>query len=288
MSMSNKMSQVIGAGRTRPISTLPHYGIELEYENCQGTVETKGTHWACIGDGSLRNNGIELVSIPLTAGQVSTALVQAKAFVDKHRLVATERCGLHFHINMHPYTLGQFFSFVTAYALIEPTIFATYAEGRENSAFCVPLYNNTALIQRLSYDNNAVRRVKNVRTNSLRTCMGSSKYSAINVSSLGKFGTVEFRQPYCTRDIDAILNWTQFCQRLERWACDSFTDPSQVLDFYANHEVGGLQELLMGTTVDVSDSTQEKASDAATFIAGYEPPHWRELDWELHMTRQGG
>lgn len=278
MSLKTKMSQCLGKAATRAIGNTAHYGIELEYEN-NVTKRDNLKWWTATHDGSLRDNGVEFVSKPLSRAQVKTALDEARAMVKKSNLIATERCGLHVHVNMHPYTFGQFFSLVTLYALVETSVFATYAEGRDDSSFAVPLYDNNTLVRHLANDCNYIR--QQTKSGKLRRMYAqqASKYSAINTCSLGTFGTLEFRQPYCTRQFKAIKGWIEFIQRLEDTAIE-YSDPLQVLDAYETNGLGALQEQLFGTTIKVDDELQEAGVDAATFIAGYEPPAWQELNWD--------
>jgi len=223
------------------------------------------------------------VSVPLAFDTVAGALLEAEHAVENTACVSTERCGLHTHINMRPYTVGQVWSFAALYALIEPTLFASFAHGREDSVFGVPMWTNTPQVSALYRDICNVRSVRDPAqlgsANVRRTC----KYSAMNVSSLATLGTFEMRQPYCSNDFTAISIWAEFIMRLHDSGV-SFNDPEDVLALYERNQLSGLQEEMFGTVYDIDDTLQEKAEDAAYFISGYAEPQWEELDWQLQET----
>jgi len=282
MSLDIPVTQFIGTPRLTPRSPLrtnPALGIELEYEQCNMDFE-RLNHWSVGSDGSLRNEGIELVSVPLAFDTVADALLEAEHAVENSACVSTERCGLHTHINMRPYTVGQVWSFAALYALIEPTLFASFAQGREESVFGVPLWTNTPQVTALYRDICHIRSLRDINHIQASRIRRTCKYSAMNVSALATLGTIEMRQPYCSNDFTAISIWTEFIMRLHDLGV-SYNDPEDVLALYEQDSLSGLQEHLFGTVYDINDALQEKAEDAAYFISGYAEPQWEELDWHL-------
>jgi hypothetical protein len=268
-----------GAEEDDPLLTQNALGIELEYENVDLALhDVPVSKWSLDGDGSLRAGGIELVSRPLFFGDVEPAIIEAEAFVERTGAVATPRCGLHTHMNMVPYNVGQVWSLACLYALIEPTIFQTFAVGREDSIFAVPLWLNTSQTSALYSDICMLRSRPGSFGSS--AAAATSKYAALNFNSLHKFGTLEMRQPYCTNNFEAIRIWLDFCKRLiERGV--GFNDPDQVLDLYENEGLTRLQEELFGGRWLIHPDTQELAEDAAAMIAGYTEPTWQELRWDI-------
>lgn len=282
MSIDTPMTQFFSTHalvRSNVLNTEPAMGIELEYEECNGPMPEM-TFWRAENDGSLRNSGIEYISVPLQYTEVEDALLEIEQVVEQTNATSSERCGLHTHMNMRPYTVGQVWSFIAAYALVEPTIFATFAEGREDSVFGVPLWMNQPQVSALYVDICGLRSLTDDRSmeecNTAHTC----KYSALNLGSLRNLGTVEMRQPYCTNDFAAIRSWTDFCIRLHEFGT-SFDDPDEILELYEREGLAALQEGLFGAAYNINDERQELAEDAAYYIAGYTEPSWQELDWTL-------
>ena len=261
--------------RTEWLRTNNALGIELEYENLPSGLADIPS-WHLTSDGSLRDNGGEWVSIPLPFDGVDAALERAESSLAHSGVVASLRCGLHTHMNMRPYSVGQVWSLVTLYALIEPTLYDQYAVGREGNMFAVPLYLNNHQVRAL-YDD-----INGIRAGTSRQCSvtSTSKYSALNFHRLADLGTLEMRQPYCTTNFDAIRSWTDFCKMLVTVGT-LFADPHHVLDEYERGGLEELQERLFGEAFPIDPDIQELAEDAAYYVGGYREPQWNELEWEV-------
>lgn len=251
------------------------FGIELEYEHVRRAIDLTGTRWTAVRDGSLRNNGVEYVSDPLSyrdVGPSLTSIMRSAAGVGAR---VTPRCGLHVHLNMRPYTVGQVLSLAVVYGLAEPSIFKHFAEGRDLSPFCVPQYANTLLLNHLEEDTQQARRGRGRLA--LRGTTGTSKYSALNYSSLRRFGTVEARHLPCTLDPREAREWVEFLKRMVDYAVE-FNDPLHVMEHY---EGGGLEELqddLFGEAVEVDPLDQEDAVVSCTLVAGADVQEAVRLD----------
>ena len=268
---------------TNRLNNTPALGIELEYERFEWEdipedEELSLEYWVAATDGSLRDNGVELVSRPLFFDEVENALTEAEAVVGAFGAESSTRCGLHIHMNMRPYSIGQVWSLACLYAIIEPALFQTYAKGREDSIYAVPLWMNTRQQEALFRD---ICHVRNENLEPQQPChtVQNSKYASLNFSSLAYFGTLEMRQPYCTNDFEAIRSWIDFVKRLYMKGISSH-NPDHIITQY---EVYGLDQLhieIFGEVIEVPDDIQELANDAAYDICGYAEPTWNELTWE--------
>lgn len=283
MSLDTAVTAYFGLGDAAwtAVDTEPCVGIELEYERAVVPSDWRNSEtWTLDRDGSLRDSGIELISCPLAFEETDDALEEAEGRVATLGGIATERCGIHVHMNMRVYTLGQMWSIMALYGLLEPTIFETYAEGRKDSIFCVPLFQQQSQQQRLSDDIRNIRLANGRRTSNL---LNANKYSALNTGRcLSQFGTLEMRQPYSTNNFDAIRSWVQFCKRLMNTGA-GYNDPLHVLDEYYRSGLGGMQESMFGDIYAIDEEEQEQAEDAVAFLSGYDEPTWNELTWETPM-----
>ncbi len=260
-------------------------GIELEYEQvCLSDGGSVPKGWYTAGDGSLRDAGVEFISHPIPWDATDEYLSNIEPYLIRTSGVATERCGLHVHINMRPFNVSQMWSLFTLYALMEPTIYQTYALEREDNMFALPLAQNQAQVRAMAGD---ISNLRNEPRGPLRSFAANTcKYSAMNLSSLAQFGTVEMRQPYCTTNFDAIRSWVDFLKRMTEEA-EGTEDPIHVLDRYEREGIDSFQEQLMGVTYGVDLDEQEAAEDAAYHIAGYEEPAWDTLEWDEPIMEVG-
>jgi hypothetical protein len=251
------------------------YGIELEYENLPMPYEGPDM-WELTGDGSLRNDGIEFVSMPLSRDQVAEALDTARDFLQGTTADPSPRCGIHVHLNMRGRTIGELFSFNTAYVLMEPSIFQHFCPDRVSSSFCVPFVENSHMISR-AHESIQLARASRMLT-PLQPLVNTSKYSALNMSSLPRFGTVEVRSLPSTLDFRLLRRWITMLTRLYD-ASVRYNDPTRVVALYDGLGIQGFQDTFLNFRVNVPQRTQARAYQAASIIAGYAEPTWQELHW---------
>ena len=105
------------------------YGIELEYEKWNGNPffddPARTSLWSMHGDGSLREGGVEFVSAPLAYRNVTSALVQVSKVLNGpgKKLVASNRCGLHVHVNVVHLKWEQLGAILMTYAALVRCMF---------------------------------------------------------------------------------------------------------------------------------------------------------------------
>jgi hypothetical protein len=171
------------------------YGVELEIEN------TQNNDWVVPGmegkeDNSLRNNGWEYVTQPMTFSNLAYCL---NLFFTKSKVTAanySERCSIHVHTNCRDLTWEQVSTLCLLYQMLEPLFFAFVGEERDKNIFCVP-WSET----QLTY--NVINRLKS-QPNTLKEWQ---KYTALNLRTLWTYGTVEWRHMAGTHDMEKILHW---------------------------------------------------------------------------------
>ena len=280
----------------------PRLGIELEYENFDADTLFRGDYhfpaWSLDRDPSLRDGGIELISRILQPGAVAGALLQAEQMVEVSGAEAHDRCGVHIHVNMSDFTMRSLWSFLTAYVLVEPSLFKQFADGRQDNHFCVPLYCNAVFAQYMYDDIRSLRKgipgelTKNKRAAmemllggrrnpGLSTIFDGIKYSALNLKPLSTLGTAEFRLFPGTTDMMDVRDWARFVLKLRALAVKS-NDPLDIMEEYENLGLDALRERLGLDNVDVDPLDQEEAEDVATMAAGHIAKKWQELEWEIN------
>lgn len=191
-------------------------GIEIEVENITNSLHP-AAYWDIKADGSLRNNGVELVSVPLQIKQVQLALEHAyNVLTANNKPDFSNRTSVHIHVNCRDLTQNQIYNFILLYALFEKHFYAFAGNKRMNSIFCVPLF----------------------RTNQLNVLddvvYGLSpnwhKYCGINLLPLYQnnvtqgYGTIEFRHLYGTSNQREILEWINDIMCLRKYACEISKD----------------------------------------------------------------
>ena len=294
-------------------------GIELEYEGAtekfrMGDFENQ-SRWKVVEDPSLRNGGVEFVSLPTSSAQLSNLYEQLEYLFKASRAKVTVRCGMHVHVNMTDRTFRDVFNVSTLWTLFEPYIFRKFADGRQDNHFCVPTHVNSTLIDALYKDNLDLRkgigrpyqeqrrtkklnhpvfdievpvpaptfagaggRMKSVYPLNIRN---DSKYSAVNYRPLSTFGTMEYRIAPSTKDVKEIDEFVKFLMRLHTMAY-LFDDPVAIIEEWEYDGYASMAKQLGLTLYKSVDPTEvEDAADAAIIIAGHEPVKHTDLQWEI-------
>jgi hypothetical protein len=195
-------------------------GIELELENWCHDRGIDGSLWTEDRDGSLRNNGVELISKVLSGYKVIAALRQfAKHVAENQEPVANERCSFHLHLDVLDLTLQEFINLTYIAGAVEPLMMSLCQEHRQCSSFALPLSKAPRVLTTLrdgvhnwSYDH--WRNLHDWGCLSL----DDYKYGAMNFASVGIHGTVEFRMHHGTFDVQEIRDWIQLCVMYKEWA----------------------------------------------------------------------
>ena len=191
-------------------------GIEIEVENITNSLYPLA-YWSVKTDGSLRNHGVELVSVPLQIKQVQLALEHAFNVLTAHNKPDfSNRTSIHIHVNCRDLTQNQIYNFILLYALFEKHFYSFAGNKRMNSIFCVPLFRTNQL--------NVLDKV----------VYGLSpdwhKYCGINLLPLYQntvtqgYGTIEFRHLYGTSNQREILEWINDIMCLRKYACEISKD----------------------------------------------------------------
>lgn len=193
-------------------STLPLvqpnfiFGVELEMENIK--VEPKpnkfNNYWTPTTDNSLRNNGVEFVSLPLKAFQIEKALTQLQTNNLNYKPEFTERTSTHVHMNVRDLTLDQIMALVLVYTSVEKLLFKWVGHDRQDNIFCCPLWKT-----------NYFKYFATITQNPLQIPRTWQKYTALNLIPIYNKGTVEFRHLYGTWDKEVIIPWINLLSRMK-------------------------------------------------------------------------
>ena len=195
-------------------------GLELEIENVSvSTITPEVTSaplWSIAGDGSLRNSGVELISVPVSGVNLTNAITELKDILEKGAPDAeiTERCSLHVHIDMRDITVRQLLNFLVVYTIFEDELFRYVGYKRKENPYCVPLtdaYNLQELMEELTGTDKQVNKL----------IYDWPKYSAVNLKPLLRLGTIEVRLHPGTLDPQEVLAWANILLSIKKYIMDN-------------------------------------------------------------------
>jgi hypothetical protein len=201
------------------------YGIEIEAFGIQRTVlgaalnaaginctveqynHTTRATWKLVTDSSINGqNGFELVSPVLSGAEGLAQLKKVCEVLKRLNAKINKSCGLHVHIGCGDLSLTQVKNLIFNYATLEQHIDAAMPESRRSNSYCKSISpiieTKKAAINRAS------------ETNVLVSTVCPQRYYKVNLQSLTRQQTIEFRQHSGSIEFDKISNWVLFCSRL--------------------------------------------------------------------------
>lgn len=184
-------------------SSRIYIGVEIELEGGSGRLCPEiATSWALVNDNSLRNNGFELIFDGPKAGQDILDAVNSLYTNWNANWVASQRCSTHVHLDMGDTHHGQVGWVYLMGVCLEDYLFSLGgSEYRQDSVFCRNPKGNVGQMQQMiqnirhgEYHNLEEYSPQALLSGSGMMSMGADlKYSSVNVNSIPRFGTIEFR-----------------------------------------------------------------------------------------------
>lgn len=192
-------------------------GIEIEIEqaaNFEFKLLENTNLWKRVKEGSLRNDGREFATVGM--GLLGSGLTRAINDFEKalKKCEATEvsyRTAIHIHLDVTDMTMQEFKTFLVLYCIYEMQLFQWEGNNRDGNIYCVPWAASAGLPAKVAglfghtkHDYFIDYLHKHFR-----------KYAALNLESLYRFGTVEFRHLLTTKDMQKVRNWINIIMQLK-------------------------------------------------------------------------
>lgn len=249
-------------GQTRSFQSPYSAEVEVETEGFDfggDVIVQKG--WDVDRDGSLLN-GLEFkTTVPKTKESLLTYwknLYNNEKF--KKYCVEAPTASIHIHANCQQRTWDEVKTIAMVYYALEPLIFDFVDKSRRGNLYALPFSVAEDGMQCLT-------QLFKENIYGLRGMFRSSKYLALNVSSLGRFCTLEFRHLECTFDLNKIKTWLDIIDKIMT-SYRLFNDYKEVfISFNTNREAlakrvlgGDLFNELTRNTIDVFNTMDENYS----------------------------
>lgn len=191
-------------------------GIEIECEG-EGIKEVNRGFWKTERDGSLRGNYPDqccefVLAAPIPFKDVEKAIDALIKEQAEAKFEFSYRTSVHVHINCLNMTSKQVSAFAYTYLLFEKVLMRYCGEHRNNNRFCL----------RVRDAEDQLRAVMNVVTqgfNALYDLHGDYyRYASLNMASLAKYGSLEFRGMRGTLDKEVLTTWVSVLWRIREYA----------------------------------------------------------------------
>ena len=281
----------------KPIYKSNEYiGLEVETEGYNLPDPSVMRYlWSAKADGSLREASVsqmkELGATSITPWEYvlrrpvspATAVKRALPYLAKQfaKTKATPdfsgRCSVHVHVGVHELYLYQIYAMVGMYYILEDLLYDLVGQERDGNHFCLGASHAYAIVDSL---------VKAASEEGWFRGHDGDKYSAVNLLTLYKLGTVEFRSMEGTLDLDRISTWIEFLTSLRQWA--SKLTPDQMPFILSQLSMGGPADVVADILGPNSKSYAAIFKSAGSHIAlqsqiykgiGRMQPLFYEPDW---------
>lgn len=210
-------------------------GLELEIEgtNLPHRIDD-GKVWQVKPDGSLRG-GLEYVfTAPLGSVNTKAALDQIQAAMEASgaNLTYSYRTSTHVHVNVSNLEVEVVKAMVALFTLFEDEYINFCARTRKSNRFCLGVKDADGVVDNL----------RKFFIEARVPDEGRGKYSAINLCTLARFGTLEFRTLEGTNDWNRVFTWVRALLALRKAAKDIET-----LEAVVNASTEDLAKILFPT-----------------------------------------
>lgn len=226
-------AEFFGITPTTAINALRAVGIEVEFE---GYTHAVTSFWKIVTDGSVsgrgtgQGTGLELVSPILKGEEGLIELEKALNALDAAGGKVNTTCGLHVHIDTAGMQNVQRKNFFNAYVRNQLMMDRLVSQSRRNNR------NYT-----MPYESHNV----DAYAEAAATANGwRNRYFTVNVNSLPKYGTLEFRQHQGTLNGKKVVAWTQMLLAIAQTAAQTTVEGFTVFNTVA--------EFLDGNNVDAT------------------------------------
>lgn len=188
--------EIVGISRETAIAALSAVNINVVSEDYNHTTRS---HWKIVSDASV-SDGFEVVS-PILCGEagLAQAEIAARALDDAGARV-DYTCGLHVHFDASDLSLDHLKAIVRRYAAHEEEIDAFMPRSRRG---CQNRYCK-------SMEFFAARDFERITSISDFIDAQDDRYYKVNLQSLRRHGTIEFRQHSGTVNAAKITSWVRF------------------------------------------------------------------------------
>ena len=219
------------------------FGVEIEVEGDNLCAPTQG--WNITHDGSLRGRYpdqsceylFEKPETLATSIRMVHQLSEAMK-VNRSRLDFSFRTSTHVHVNAQHLTYPQFLAFLYTSVLMENVLMNFCGDERINNRFCLRIQDAEFYVENL-------KELFRDRNHALLINEDRLRYAAINIGSVPKYGSVEFRGMRGTLDKRVLTPWLKTLSAIREFAVNQ-NNPHNVHDLFVKNSPEEFVQMVVG------------------------------------------
>ena len=262
------------------------YEVELESHK-QVYPEAEG--WSTGGDNSLRYYGIEIKSRePVKEASISKHLASLDASLKNYDwILPSPRTSVHTHVNVLGLTPVEIFTSAAAYWLFEPVFFALCDDTRKGNLFCLRLKDAYGLVYMIEEDIQGTMMKGTVPFNVFNN--PDHRYAALNLASVCKFGSLEFRSLHGTTDVALMERWGKMCLATT-YRSGRYKNPRLLIDAVLNEGYDKVRSTIFGPglTDDIKITSSEQDEQVEMLLDYASLVDWDAYEKSLEKASKSG
>lgn len=273
-----KLHELLG---TNPQRGLIGLEIEAEGDNMR---EHRSDFWHTEDDGSLRgefpNSRAEFVlNAPILAKDVPVALDELIASQKDAEFDFSFRTSVHVHVNCDTMNRDEILAFIYLYFVYENVLMHYCGEGRQANRFCLRLRDAEYQIETVMKIASNERYLMDLNGDAIR-------YASMNLASLSRYGSVEFRGLRGNMDKEVILPWVGILIALRKKAIE-LRNPMAVHEYLASKPFEEIYNEVFGKYAEVFRyEGMERDYNEGISLSLQIPFEWKRLNVRKRATNQ--
>lgn len=245
-------------------------GLEFEAEG-QGMRIVDTDNWRTERDGSLRGIYPEecaefVLAKPIAISEVGNTMDELLKELNQAKFNFSFRTSSHVHVNVQELTEDEMLAFLYLVLIFEKPLTGFCGESRQGNRFCLRLsdadgYADTleSMFKRCKYtmqrlDGNAIR------------------YAAVNIHSLKKYGSIEFRGMRGNLDKNVMIPWCETLVHLRDYA-KKLGSPIEVYNKYIATPIDLFAKESLGKHFELFNSADNVRDIEQSFSLTIDLPH---------------
>lgn len=215
-------------------------GIEIEFDSFLGYAEYNTNTWSIHSDGSLSENGCEFVlNKPIKFTSVRPIVEELYESFEKANITPGVRAGIHIHINVRELTPVQLVNYICAYISLEEIIFNWFDKSRKGNHFCLRASDSGHLLEQI------YNAVKTDDTYIFREENTDIRYAGVNLTSIPKYGSIEFRGMESTLSYEKLIVWVRALENILTYSLE-YKDPVKMFSSISEYEFDSFARNALG------------------------------------------
>lgn len=228
-------------------------GVELEYENAREAARRildparSSGYWNVTSDASLREHGEEFVLREGLEGlELAYAIREFFTITHGTGLRETGRTSCHVHLDMRDAHIELLRATVLVYQAVEKMFWSLVHRQRRWTGYCIPLAEAQGQLIALLFSNRATQGGSGLR----QATDSVTRYSGLNVASISRHGTVEFRHFNNPADEAQMNEWINICMsvKMAGAALVAAAGAASILN-YVNEDTSRVVDVIQSNTI---------------------------------------